>query len=118
MRGHFIANNTQINIRSIGLSSDNPDGALHCITDKNPDSIHGEWYFPNRVLINESSSENNSMFYRSGGNGYDREISLNHPRNVTSPTGQFCCEVPDVTDIIQTLCVIIGKPDRSIHGTL
>ena len=118
MTSHFIANNTQINIRSIGLSSDNPDGALHCITDKNPDSTHGEWYFPNRVLISESSSENDSMFYRSGGNGCDGEISLNRPRNVTSPTGQFCCEVPDATDIIQTLCVIIGKPERSTHSTL
>ena len=54
------------------------------------------------------------MFYRStsGGDGHDGEIiSLNRPHNVTAPIGQFCCEVADATDIVQTLCVIIGKPD-------
>ena len=35
-------------------------------------------------------------------------MSLNRPSNVESPTGQFCCEVPDATNTNQTLCVNIG----------
>ena len=45
-------------------------------------------------------------FYRSrGANG---EVSLNQPSGVESPTGRFCCEVPDATNTNQTLCVNIG----------
>ena len=37
------------------------------------------------------------------------EVYLNRLSGVTiSPTGQFCCEVPDATNTNQTLCVIIG----------
>ena len=36
-------------------------------------------------------------------------MSLNRPSDVMSPTGLFCCEVPDATDTDQTLCVNIGE---------
>ena len=106
----FIANSSQINIRSIGLSSDNPNGALQCITDKKPccliqNSGHGEWYLPNGTVIGGNPSA--TMYYRSRGN-YG-EVILNHPHNVTSLTGQFCCKVPDTFNINRTLCVILGK---------
>ena len=39
--------------------------------------------------------------------------NLNHltSSDVTHPTGQFCCAVPDATNVIQTLCInnIISK---------
>ena len=48
-----------------------------------------------------------TVFYRNrGDNG---EVSLNRPSGVESPTGQFCCEVPDAINTNQTLCVNIGK---------
>ena len=46
-------------------------------------------------------------FYRNrGDNG---KVYLNRPTSTLSPTGQFCCEVPDVTDTNQILCVFIGQ---------
>ena len=110
LRNQFIANNSQINIRSIGTSSNIPNTALQCITDKNPCCFnpshrHGEWYQPNRTLVKGGSSTR--MFCRNrGDNG---EVFLNLPSGVMSPTGQFCCNVPDAMDINQILCVIIGK---------
>ena len=54
-------------------------------------------------------SESDMEFYRNrGDNG---RVYLNRPtnNNIMSPTGQFCCEVSDVTGVNQTLCVVIGK---------
>ena len=107
LRGLHITNNSNINIKSIGQSTDNPNGALQCITDIfrccNQDSL-GEWYQPNGALVQGTTST--TAFYRSrGANG---EVSLNRPSGVESPTGQFCCEVPDATSTNQTLCVNIG----------
>ena len=109
MRGVFIANNSNINIRNIGQLSDDPNSALQCITDKircclSQNPRHGEWYLPNEELVQGTTST--SAFYRNrGDNG---EVSLNRPNGVLSPTGLFCCEVPDATGTNQTLCVNIG----------
>ena len=106
----FIANNSNINIRSIGQSSDNPNGALQCITDRIPCCLSqnarlGEWYLPNKELVQGTAST--VKFYRSrGDNG---EVSLNRPSDILSPFGLYCCEVPDATDASQTLCVNIGE---------
>ena len=111
LRGVFIANNSQVNVRNIGQFSDNPNGALQCITDRIPccssqNPRLGEWYLPNRELVQGTTST--TAFYRNrGDNG---EVSLNRPNGVESPTELFCCEVPDATDTNQTLCVNIGKP--------
>ena len=107
LKGYFTANNSQINIRSIGLS---PNSSLQCITDRNPccssqDPQLGEWYLPNGELVQGANSI--TALYRSrGDNG---EVSLNRPNAVFSPTGQFCCQVPNAANINQTLCVIIGR---------
>ena len=109
LRGVFIANNSQVNIRNIGQSSDSPNGALQCVTDRTPCCLsqnprRGEWYLPNGALVQATTST--VTFYRNrGDNG---EVSLNHPSDIMSPTGLFCCEVPDATDTNQTLCVNIG----------
>ena len=106
LRNQFIANNSQINIRSIGQLSNNPNGVLRCFTGL-PGFGYGEWYLPNATMIGRYTSV--TMYYTNrGDNG---EIILSRPHNVTSPTGRFCCEVFDENDIIiDTLCVIIGKP--------
>ena len=115
--GVHITNNSYINIRNIiGQTSDNPNGALQCITDiilccfsQNPRL--GEWYQPNGALVQGTTST--TTFYRArGDNG---AVSLNQPIDVESPTGQFCCEVPDATNTNQTLCVNIGKHSPCIQ---
>ena len=108
LRGVHITDNSNINIRNIGQSSDNPNGALQCITDNllccRASVQRGEWYQPNGALVQGTTST--TAFYRTrGANG---EVSLNRPSGVESPTGQFCCEVPDATNINQRLCVNIG----------
>ena len=110
LRGVHITNNSNINIRNIGQTSDNPNGALQCITDHlsccnqmNPQR-RGEWYLPNGALVQGTTST--TAFYRNrGDNG---EVFLSRPSGVESPTGLFCCEVPDATNTNQTLCVNIG----------
>ena len=107
LRGVFITNNSNINIKDIGQS---PNSALQCITDRIPccfsqDPRHGEWYLPNGQLVQGTTST--TAFYRDrGDNG---EVSLNRPSDVESPIGLFCCEVPDATNTNQTLCVNIGE---------
>ena len=108
LRSSHINNNSNINIRNIGQTSNNPNDALQCVTDnlrccrQNPRL--GEWYLPSGALVQGTASI--TAFYRSrGDNG---EVSLNRPSSVESPTGLFCCEVPDATNINQTLCVNIG----------
>ena len=111
LRNVYITNNSNVNIRSIDNTSDNINGALQCITDnlrccsQNPG--FGEWYIPtkiNRTLVQGTTST--TAFYRS--RERNREVSLNRPSGVASPTGRFCCAVPDVTSTRQTLCVNIG----------
>jgi hypothetical protein len=110
LRNQFIANNTQINIRGIGLSSDNPNGALQCITDRKPccfsqEPRHGWWYQPDGMLVHLNTYTSGVALHR-GDNG---EVYLNRPSSASvSPTGRFCCVVPDATNTNQTLCVIIG----------
>ena len=65
----------------------------------------GEWYQPNGELVRGTTST--TTFYRTrGDNG---EVFLNRASGIESPTGLFCCEVPDATDTNQTLCVNIGE---------
>ena len=110
LRNHFIANNSQINIRSIGQYSDNPNSALQCITDRKPccfsrDPQLGWWYRPDGTLVHWNRSD--VVIY--GSRGDNGEVYLNRPNNVTlSSAGRFCCVVPDATDTNQTLCVTIG----------
>ena len=113
LRGVHITNNSNINIRNIGQSSDNPNDALQCITDNlrccSGDPRCGEWYQPNGALVQGTTST--TAFYRSrGDNG---NVSLNRPSDVESPTGLFCCEVPDAASNNQTLCVNIGMPTNN-----
>ena len=52
-----------------------------------------------------------TTFYRNRGPGArDGTVNLNRvSTDVRSPTGQFCCEVPDANDINQHVCVNIGE---------
>ena len=94
LRGVFIANNSQVNIRIIGQSSDSPIGALQCITDRipccaTPPNRRGEWYLPNGALVQGTAST--TVFYRNrGDNG---EVSLNRHSDVihTESLSDVCC---------------------------
>ena len=46
-------------------------------------------------------------FYR--GRGDDQTIWLNRRNNAQSPTGSFCCELLDDSDVTHRVCVTLGK---------
>lgn len=103
LNGTIVANNGNILIRDIGEDSN----ALLCFTDLTSccdSSRKGEWVFPNGT--NVSIAKFGSNFYRNRGQGV---VRLNRRNGSLSPTGQYCCKVPDVTSSEKTVCVNISK---------
>ena len=110
-KGVAYANSSIIQITEIRDTYRNPAG-LQCITDKmpccgTPPNRAGEWYFPDGTKVPIQGSA--TSFYRNRGD--DGSVSLNRiDNNVMMPTGRFCCEVPDATNALQTVCATISKP--------
>ena len=109
----IFGNNSIISISDIG--NDQNNGALQCITDRKPccrnGSDVGEWYFPfpngSKVPIRFEAE----TFYRNRGFS-DGAVNLHRLNStVMSPTGLFCCQVPDANNELemQLLCTYIGK---------
>ena len=98
----------------IGEIGEGDDGALLCVTDlvqccRGDDTpgvgrALGNWFYPNRSLVRVNGS--NDDFYRSRGLG---SVHLNRRNNAMSPTGLFCCVVPDATLTDKTTCTNIGE---------
>ena len=88
------------------------DNALLCFTDlvqccndrDTPNEVGalGEWLFPNGYAVGTESQ--GGGFYVDRGPGV---VRLNQRNDVTSPTGQFCCELPDATSINTRICINI-----------
>ena len=81
---------------------------LHCFTD-NSQCCHDRrivkigWFFPN------GSTVNGDNFYRIRGQSV---LSLNRRNNTLSPSGLYCCEIPDASSITIRVCANISK---SLH---
>lgn len=101
LNGTRYANDSEILMFEIGREDSQ---ALQCVTSKRPcckTSRTGQWYFPSGIEVSVEDSA--QFFYRNRGD--DGTVNLNRvSENVVSPTGQFCCVVPDSNDTIQTLC--------------
>ena len=113
-KGMTYSNNSIFFINEIGRTSSN--SAIQCVTDKqeccfSPANRFGEWYFPNGTQLPIEHHPIDGFathFYRNRGN--DGTVSLNRvSSSVVSPTGRFCCELPDSTHEQQSLCAFIGK---------
>ena len=66
----------------------------------------GEWFFPNWNTVPNLGGA--TTFYRTRGD--DGTVNLNRLNtNVLMPTGVFCCEVPDATGVMQSVCANIGE---------
>ena len=109
LRGIHITNNSYVDIDDIG---EGDDGALLCVTDlmqccrgseTGGRGGLGEWLYPDgtNVLL-ERDSDN---FYR---NREHNTVRLNRRNNAISPTGLYCCEVPDSTFTMQRVCANVG----------
>ena len=108
------ANNSMVDISEIGSTTPNDHNltALACVTAWRPcckANRTGQWYFPNgtTVPIQGTGPERATHFYRNrDDNG---TVNLNRVNEeVVSPTGIFCCVVPDATGEDTQLCVDIG----------
>ena len=96
------SNHTSVDINNIGER----DVGLMCITDNvnccGLPNRAGEWYYPDGTRIGPSVS--GMDFYR----GRSRQtVQLHRRNNAQGPTGRYCCEVPESSQVIQSICINI-----------
>lgn len=117
LKGIVYANNSIIQNTNIGQTDpySSQNEGLQCVTDRMPccSSQIGEWSFPDGTTV--PTRDNAVSFYRNEGD--DGAVNLNRiGSNVVSPTGLFCCVIPDATDTLQRMCATISKLDICING--
>ena len=110
LRGLHVTNNSYVDIDDIG---EGDDGALLCVTDlmqccrggDTPDGMRalGVWLYPNGTDVQIQGD--NYDFYRTRGPSI---LRLNRRNNAISPTGLYCCEVPDSIFTVQRVCANVG----------
>ena len=119
LRGVNYTNNSVIPITEIeqtltsnGVTDATSNKGLQCITDRKPccaamATRAGEWFFPDEGGMVPVQGIATS-FYRNRGD--DGTVNLNRLNvGVLTPTGTFCCVVPDATGDDQTVCANIGR---------
>ena len=89
------------------------DNALLCVTDlieccrgneTGGRGALGDWFYPNGTAVDIKNSGDD--IYRNRG---PRVVRLNRRNNAMSPTGQYCCVVPDATFTNMITCIDIGE---------
>ena len=107
----YYSNNGEIIITGIGTTKRpavNGEGApLLCYTDNAQccnSSELGRWFLPDGSLIGTESEAGD--FYIDRGQSV---VSLNRRNNATSPTGRFCCEIPNARSINNRVCANLGE---------
>ena len=108
--GVIIEANSKIFITDIGITAPHH---LVCLTDRNPccRSPHtvGDWIFPNATNVGLLGSNSRAAHFYTN-RGINGEINLYRvSSDVISPTGRFCCRVPNVTNINHTICINVGE---------
>ena len=107
-RGVSYPNNSVLSLNDIGQFS--TGSAILCTTNRSPccstrPNRFGEWRYPNGSLVPNNAAGQD--FFR--GRGDNQTLYLNRRNNAQSPTGSFCCELPDNSDVKHTLCVSLCK---------
>lgn len=90
---------------------------LQCVTDRKPccraPYKAGQWFFPNGTKV--PGRDYSIGFHKN--RGYDGTVNLNRPNTtIMSPTGLFCCTIPDAQGINQTLCANIGTQSDNLRA--
>ena len=104
LKGTHIANSSNIFITDIGEDVH----ALLCVTNlatccDSVGSRTGEWFYPSGSVV--PIKLNNDSFYRNRGPSV---VRLNRKNGTLSPTGLYCCQVPDATLSNKTVCANIS----------
>ena len=107
-RGVSYPNNSVLSLNDIGEFS--TGSAILCTTNRSPccsssDSTmrFGQWYYPDGSMVPNSGQD----FNRSRRD--NQTIYLNRRNNAQSPTGSFCCELPDNSSVTHRVCVSLCK---------
>ena len=66
--------------------------------------VLGEWFYPDSSIVNISATNKNFFTNRD-----TSLVRLNRRGDSTSPTGKFCCEVPDAGYTLVKMCVNLGE---------
>ena len=101
--GVTYANNSAIAITEVGKDDD----AVLCMTDLTPccrTSQKGNWRYPDGTLVDNNLSGDG--IYRNRGT---MVVRLHRRNSATTPTGQYCCEVPTMANPSsnEALCIIL-----------
>ena len=112
-RGVSYPNNSVLLLNDIGQFS--TGSAILFTTNRSPccsTNGIGEWYYPNGSLVPNNAA--GQGFFRT--RGKNQTIYLNRRNNAQSPTGSFCCELPDDSDVTHRLCVtfLIGMMVQNV----
>ena len=105
-QGTSYPNNSALPLNDIGTIS--TGSTILCSTNRSPCcSINpyqfGGWYYPNGSIVPYNYVGENFYTTRSR----YQSIHLNRRNNAQSPTGSFCCELPDSRDITHRLCATL-----------
>ena len=116
LKRNLLANASNILITDVGEGED----ALLCFTDlaRCCDSIgerSGEWFFPNGSLVQIAMQGGD--FYRNRGPSVVR-LNRRNRASAVSPTGLYCCEVPDTNLNEKIVCVNISKSSHLLFTIL
>ena len=114
MSGKIVPSNGTIFITDIGTSSSQQ---LVCTSDRKPccwdQPQYGEWKFPSGSQI-KHITEGATAFHRNRDNSGNVNL-FRVNSDVISPTGIFCCEIPDANDMNHTLCVNICEYELQFY---
>ena len=108
--GIHITNDSYVDMHDIG---EGDNGALLCVTDlmqcchdtnTATGTALGQWISPNGTDVPIIDRDGHDFYCDRGHN----IVRLNRRNNATSPTGLYCCEVPDSTFTTRRVCANIG----------
>ena len=122
----MLTNTSTILITNVSADGEAKFYNLTCFTDKldccQTNAI-GDWLLPD----GSSASQNESFLVTRHDNGI---VQLMRSNNDVSPSGLFCCSIPDADNVTQKVCTHISKfystmelanlyiEDRNMHAVL
>ena len=100
----MYGNSSQVSLEDVGEGVGN---ALICRTDKvdccgSIPNRFGQFYYPSGLQVPFNSA--GQGFYRNRG---DQLIRLNRREGTTSPSGKYCCEIPDASGETKNICITL-----------
>ena len=112
LNGSSYLNDSEIPITAIDITG--PSNVLQCITDKMPCCYQpqlGHWLFPNGSQVPELDNATSFYINRSINDG---TVNLNRLNDSVTPTGRFCCVLPDALEVDNTICVTVTEGDFDV----